>query len=88
MIIIQVHTQKNVLRLASHNGSVVNGSHVGLVELLRVGVVSLQYQVMSYRRNSEGDIPVMIVAKLLRNGGMCSASVCLSGAFVCLCLSV
>ncbi|XP_065909123.1 transmembrane 7 superfamily member 3-like isoform X2 [Dysidea avara] len=68
VIIVQVHTQKNVLWLASHNGGVVNGSHVGLLELLRVGVVTLQYQVMSYRHsNNESDTPVMIVTQLLRN---------------------
>ena len=66
-----------MLWLASHNGGVVNGSHVGLLELLRVGVVTLQYQVMSYRHsNNESDTPVMIVTQLLRNEGVCVVFVC------------
>ena len=76
-----------MLWLARHGGGVVNGSHVGLVELLSVGVVTLHYQVMSYRHsNSEGNTSVMIVAQLLRNEGVC---VCvLVRACVCACMHV
>ena len=80
-VIVQAHTQKNVLTLASQHMSVVNGSHVGLVELLTAGVSKLQdYYILCYPHgNDDSDVAVLIVAQLLANKG---------SPFVCVCVCV
>ena len=84
-VIVQAHTQKNVLTLASQHMSVVNGSHVGLVELLTAGVSNLQdYYILCYPHgNDDSDVAVLIVAQLLANKGSTFVCVC---ACVCVCV--
>lgn len=75
LIIVQVHTQKNLLSLASSdNVTVINGSHVGLIHLFSNGVTKggLEYYITCYHHgNNRGNVSVMIVAQLLANSGMC-----------------
>ena len=71
-LIVQAHTQRNILTLASHNVTVVNGSHVGLVQLLTDRLDRLYYYVRCYPHgNDKDDIAVLIVAQLLSSQGMC-----------------
>jgi len=76
-LIVQAHTQKNLITLASKNLLVVNGSHVGLVHLLSEELDRLDYYVICYRHgNDKNNVVVMIVAQLLEN----------EGVFVCVCV--
>ena len=94
-VIIQAHTQKNILTLASQHMAVANGSHVGLVELLTGGVSKLQdYYVLCYPHgDDDNDVAVLIVALLLANEGTVCVCICLSVCLsmcvcVCVCLSM
>ena len=85
-LIVQAHTQKNILTLAEQNGTVVeavvNGSHVGLIHLLTDKLEILSYHVRCYPHgNDEDSIAVLIVAQLLANEGSVCVCVC-----VCVCV--
>lgn len=71
-VIIQAHTQRNILTLASQDMNVINGSHVGLVELLSRGANRLQnYYVICYPHgNSDDGVAVLIATQLLATEGM------------------
>ena len=86
-MIVQVHTQKNVLKLSSQRMAAVNGSHVGLIELLTAGESRLQnYHIICYPHdNNKDNVAVLIAAQLLANEGNVCVRVCVS-VFVCLCV--
>lgn len=71
-VIVQAHTQKNILSLVQHS-VVINGSHVGLVQLLSKRLYRLEYYyyITCYPHgNKNDDVSVLIVAQLLANEGI------------------
>ena len=77
-MIVQAHTQKNVLKLSSQRMAAVNGSHVGLVELLTAGESRLQnYHIICYPHDNNKDkVDVLIAAQLLANEGNVCVCTC------------